>query len=244
VRRPWQILRWLAAILWAAAYRRLTWIKARRSSSRHTHRGRRSSSVSSAAPEPGPATLWHAPVVNESRGGPAKPALSSCDDRRSIGMPGSRPIRYSRGGRANSCDAVNSPARLSPTPTADGLKAGPLTGHAGCTPANDPASVAHGGSCHAHSINPCPAHAAGKSGLRDHAFRLRNRRRCHSLRRCCNQQGEASNSNQPDHSAPPLSAQSLGPVTERGWYGSHVSSSPPYRLQAKVARTLEIDQGP
>jgi len=61
------------------------------------------------------------------------------------------------------------------------------------------------------------------------------------LRRCCNQQGEASNSNQPDHSAPPLSAQSLGPVTERGWYGSHVS---PYRLQALVARTLEIDQGP
>jgi hypothetical protein len=33
--------------------------------------------------------------------------------RSSIGMPRSHPIRYSRAGRANSSDAVNSPARLS-----------------------------------------------------------------------------------------------------------------------------------
>jgi hypothetical protein len=94
------------------------------------------------------------------------------------------------------------------SPTADGLKASVLAGHPGCTPADGAAGMTDGGSCHAYPVNPCPTHAASKSDLRDHAVRLRNRRKCHSLRRCRNRQGEASNSNQPDHSAPPLAAQS------------------------------------
>ena len=92
--------------------------------------------------------------------------------------------------------------------TADGLKASVLAGHPGCTPADGAAGMTDGGSCHANPVDACPTYAASKSDLRDHAVRLRNRRRCHSLRRCRNRQGEASNSNQPDHSAPPLAAQS------------------------------------
>ena len=83
-----------------------------------------------------------------------------------------------------------------------------LAGHPGCTPADGAAGMTDGGSCHAYPVNPCPTYAASKSDLRDHAVRLRNRRRCHGLRRCRNRQSEASNSNQPDHSAPPLAAQS------------------------------------
>jgi hypothetical protein len=131
-----------------------------------------------------------------------------------------------------------------PPRNADGLKASVLAGHPGCTPADGAAGVTNSGSCHAHTVNPRPTDAAGKSDLRDHAIRLRNRRRCHSLRRRCNRSGEASNSNQPNHSAPPLTALSLGPVTELGWCGSHVQATPHYGLRAPVARRLEIYQDP
>jgi hypothetical protein len=48
------------------------------------------------------------------------------------------------------------------------------------------------------------------SDLRDHAVRLRKRRERHCLRRCCDGNGEASNSNQPDHSSPPLTKATVG----------------------------------
>jgi hypothetical protein len=127
-------------------------------------------------------------------------------------------------------------SKPAPPRNAGGLKASVLASHPGCTPADRAAGLTDGGSCHAHTVHPCPTDAAGESDLRDHTVRLRNRRRCHSLRRCYNRQGEASYSNQPDHSAPPLTAQSLGPVTERGWCGSHVQATPPYRLRARVAQ--------
>jgi hypothetical protein len=119
------------------------------------------------------------------------------------------------GGQRLSALAALRGSKPAPSPTADGLKASVLAGHPGCTPADGAAGMTDGGSCHAYPVNPCSAYAASKSDLRDHAVRLRNRRRCHSLRRCRNRQGEASNSNQPDHSAPPLAAQSPGLVTER-----------------------------
>src|SRR6202043_3707410 len=56
-------------------------------------------------------------------------------------------------------------------------------------PADGSAGLAHGGSCHAHTVNSCPTSAAGGSDLRDHAVRLRNRRRGHSLCRYCNRYG-------------------------------------------------------
>jgi len=66
------------------------------------------------------------------------------------------------------------------------LKASALASHSDRTPADGSAGLAHGGSCHAHTVNSCPTRAAGGSDLRDHAVRLRNRRRRHSLRRCDN----------------------------------------------------------
>ena len=72
------------------------------------------------------------------------------------------------------------------------------------TPAFRAAGLADGGSGHADTVNHCPTKAAADSDLRDHAVRLRKRRERHCLRRCCDGNGEASNSNQSDHSAPPL----------------------------------------
>jgi hypothetical protein len=66
------------------------------------------------------------------------------------------------------------------------VKAPTLTGHSGRTPADGSPGLTDGSSCHAHTVNPCHTHAAGKSDLRDQAVRLWNRRGCHRLRRCCN----------------------------------------------------------
>ena len=49
-----------------------------------------------------------------------------------------------------------------------------LASHPGRASADSSARLAGGGSCHAHTINPRPASAAGGSDLRDHAVRLRN----------------------------------------------------------------------
>ena len=54
------------------------------------------------------------------------------------------------------------------------------------TPADGSARLADGGSCHANTIDSCPAGAAADSNLRHHVVRLRKRRRRHALRRCCN----------------------------------------------------------
>jgi hypothetical protein len=74
-----------------------------------------------------------------------------------------------------------------PPPTVGGSKTSALASHSDRTPADGSAGLAHRGSCHAHTVNPCPTGAAGGSNLRDHAVRRRNRRRRHSLRRGCNQ---------------------------------------------------------
>jgi hypothetical protein len=54
-----------------------------------------------------------------------------------------------------------------------------------------------GGSGHAVASDQCPTWAASKANLRDHAVRLRNRRRRYCLRRSCNGYDKASSSNQP-----------------------------------------------
>jgi len=128
-----------------------------------------------------------------------------------------------------------------PPPTVGSSKTSALASHSDRTPADGSAGLAHRGSCHAHTVNPCPTSTAGGSNLRDHAVRRRNRRRRHGLRRGSNQKGEASNSNQPDHhSVPLLTVQSLRPVPARGWSGSRVQAVPP----RVVAQRLDIDQGP
>jgi len=71
-------------------------------------------------------------------------------------------------------------------PTTGSSKASVLAGHSGRASADGSTGLADGGSCHAHTVNPCPTRAAGGSDFRDHAVRLRNRRRCHSLCRYCN----------------------------------------------------------
>jgi len=76
--------------------------------------------------------------------------------------------------------------RCAITPSTGSLKTSALASHSDRTPADGSAGLAHGGSGHAHTVNSCPTSAAGGSDLRDHAVRLRNRRRRHSLCRYCN----------------------------------------------------------
>ena len=71
-------------------------------------------------------------------------------------------------------------------------------------PTHTPACLADGGSGHADTVDHCPTRPAADGDLRDHGIRLRKRRERHCLRRCCYGNGEASNSNQPDHSSPPF----------------------------------------
>src|SRR6266699_3084199 len=71
-------------------------------------------------------------------------------------------------------------------------------------PADGSAGMTDGGSGHAVASHQCPTWAASEANLRDHAVRLRNRRRRYCLRRSCYGYDKASNSNQPDHSYPPF----------------------------------------
>jgi hypothetical protein len=66
-------------------------------------------------------------------------------------------------------------------------------------PADDSAGMTDGGSGHAVASDQCPTWAASEANLRDHALRLRNRRRRYCLRRSCDGYDEASSSNQPNH---------------------------------------------
>ena len=75
-------------------------------------------------------------------------------------------------------------------------------------PADGSAGLADGGSGHAAASDHGPTRAATGGYLRDHAVRLRNWGGRHCLRRSCDDQSKASNSNQPNHSAPPLTVQS------------------------------------
>ena len=72
------------------------------------------------------------------------------------------------------------------------------------TPAFLAAGLADGGSGDADTVNHCPTRSAADGDLRDDGIRLRKRRERHCLRRCCDGSGEASSSNQPDHSSPPF----------------------------------------
>jgi len=65
-----------------------------------------------------------------------------------------------------------------------------------------------GGSGHAVASDQCPTCAASEANLRDHAVRLRNRRRRYCLRRSCDGYDKAGSSNQPDHSILPLTSPS------------------------------------
>ena len=112
-----------------------------------------------------------------------------------------------------------------------------LASHSGRTSADGSAGLMDGGSCHAHTVDPCPAHAAGRSDFRDVPSRLKsNRRGGHRLRRYRNRQSEASNCNQPDHSVSPLTALSLR-TPQRGIVRHSYSS---HKLPALVARRLEM----
>src|SRR5215469_11703444 len=79
-----------------------------------------------------------------------------------------------------------------------------LASHSAGAPADSSAGLADGGSGHAVATDHCPTCAAAEANLCDDAVRLRNRRGRHCLRRSCDGQGKASNSNQSDHSSPPL----------------------------------------
>jgi hypothetical protein len=64
--------------------------------------------------------------------------------------------------------------------------------------------MADGGSGDTDTTNSGPTWAACEANLREHAVRLRKRRGRYCLRRSCEGYDEASSSNQPDHSYPPL----------------------------------------
>jgi hypothetical protein len=66
-------------------------------------------------------------------------------------------------------------------------------------PADGSAGMTDGGSGHAVASDQCPTWPASEANLRDHAVRLRNRRRRYCLRRSCYGYDKASGSNQPDH---------------------------------------------
>jgi len=64
---------------------------------------------------------------------------------------------------------------------------GALAGHPGRASAHRSPGLTHGGSCHAHTIDPRPASAAGGSDFSDHAVRLRKWCGGEGLGRRCNQ---------------------------------------------------------
>src|SRR5262249_13484773 len=78
------------------------------------------------------------------------------------------------------------------------------------TSADHAASVTDGGSGHADTTNSGSTWAASQAHLRDHAVRLRKRRWRYCLRRSCDGYDKASNSDQSDHSSPPLFTVHLG----------------------------------
>ncbi len=154
------------------------------------------------------------------------------------GRPSASPAKLVRSTPVGLAVRCPDAPRCSQIPNAAGTP--PLASHSRRASADGSASMTDGGSCNAHTVNTCPARAAGSSDLRDHAVRLKNNgRRCHRLRRYCKRQGETSNSNQPDHSVPPLTVRSLQPLS----VGSPVLMFKQHKLPALVARRLEIDQG-
>ena len=79
----------------------------------------------------------------------------------------------------------------------------PSAANVPCAPHSAPADLAFGGSGHANTTNSCPARSAGKGDLRGHAVQLIKRCGRQRLRRRCNDYGQGSNSDQPDHRFPP-----------------------------------------
>ena len=72
------------------------------------------------------------------------------------------------------------------------------------------ASMADGRSCDAHAVDSCSAHAASDGNLCHDTVWQSERRGCHALRRCRNGQGEAGNSDQPQHYFLPCSCCTAG----------------------------------
>jgi len=63
-----------------------------------------------------------------------------------------------------------------------------LASHSSRASADGSTGLADSGSCHAHTVNSCPADTAGSGDLGDHAVRRRNNRRgCHGLCRYGNE---------------------------------------------------------
>src|SRR5262249_8516806 len=71
-------------------------------------------------------------------------------------------------------------------------------------PTDHSAGMADGGPGHADTTNSGPTRTASQANLRDHAVRLRKRRRRYCVRRSCDGYDKASSNNQPDHSYPPF----------------------------------------
>ena len=79
----------------------------------------------------------------------------------------------------------------------------PSAANVPCAPHSAPADLAFGGSGHANTTNPCPARSAGVGDLCGHAVQVMKRRGRQRLRRRCDDYGQGSNSDQPDHRFPP-----------------------------------------
>jgi hypothetical protein len=60
-----------------------------------------------------------------------------------------------------------------------------LASHSARAPADGSTGLANGGSGHASASDHCPTYAASEANLRDHAVRLRSRRRRYCVRRSC-----------------------------------------------------------
>ncbi len=97
-----------------------------------------------------------------------------------------------RGNWRQTCDGSTPVLRRSPVLSANACVPSQ-------TPADGSAGMTDGGSGYADTINSGPARPAAVSDLRNHSVRLRDWRGRHCMRRSCDGQGEASNSNQPDH---------------------------------------------
>jgi hypothetical protein len=65
------------------------------------------------------------------------------------------------------------------------------------TPADSAPRLAYGRPRDAHTVNSCPSYTASDGNPSYHIVRQSKRRRRHAMYRCCNRQGEASNSDQP-----------------------------------------------
>ena len=156
-------------------------------------------------------TKWPAPAsfcLRSARRGP-----DACSSRHATRLSGALLCEHlANEGRPVTCRAAcgypfhPSPMQIaSYQPSAFELQANPWArGSSLIAPAVRSTGMADGGSGDADTSNTGPTWAASEANLRDHAVRLRKRRRRYCLRRSCYGYDKASSSNQPDHSYPPF----------------------------------------